>query len=98
MPVTLEQLPAMPQVHDKAQSSLKHTQGRGADIIDQLVLPAGYSICPPQQQPRIDQRERQQQARQTVSMTQAGEFQAKAAAGVFEILKHFLNPEAFLVA
>jgi len=91
MPVKSDQLTAMPQLQDKAQARLQHTQGGSAHVVDPLLLAAGDDIRAPQQQPRVDQRQSQQQAVEALGLAYAGEFQAKAAAGVFEILKHFLN-------
>jgi hypothetical protein len=88
----LPQLPTLPQAQDEAQPGLEQTQGGLAHGIDPCLLAPRNDIGPPQQQPGIDQR--QQQARQAVSMSQVGEFQAEAPAGVFEIFEHFLNPEA----
>src|SRR5262249_13337482 len=89
--VKLPQLPRLPQSQDTAQAGLKHTQSRLAYIIDQLLLARGNDIGSPQQQPRINQRQRQPQAFQTVSMPHPSELQTKASAIVFAIFKHFLN-------
>src|SRR5690348_14932527 len=93
MPVKADQLPTMPQLQDKAQARLQHTQGWPTYIVDELLLATGNDICPPQQQPGVDQGQGQQQAVETLGVAQAGEFQAKPAAVVFEIFKHFLNPK-----
>ena len=92
MPVKLQQLPTLPESQDEAQPGLKQTQGGLAHVVDQLLLARSNDIGPPQQQPGIDQRQGQQQARQAVSMTDAGEFQAKAPASVFEIFRTYAQP------
>src|SRR5436189_4006949 len=98
MPVNLPQLSTLPESQDEAQPGLKQTQGGLAHVVDQLLLARSNDIGPPQQQPGIDQRQGQQQARQAVAMAHASEFQSEAPASVFEIFKHFLNPEALGVA
>src|SRR6266849_9561875 len=98
MPVKAYQLPAMPQLQDKTQARLQQAEGWSADVIDELLLSAGNDIRAPEQQPRVDQRQGQQETGQAVGMAHAGKFQAKAAAVVFEIFKHFLNPEPLGVA
>src|SRR5712691_4636593 len=98
MPVKAYQLPAMPQLQDKTQARLQQAEGWSAHVIDELLLSAGNDIRAPEQQPRVDQRQGQQETGQAVGMAHAGKFQAKAAAVVFEIFKPFLNPEPLGVA
>src|SRR4029450_7190637 len=91
MPVKAYQLPAKPQLPDKAQARLQQTQGRSAHVVNKLLLSTGYDIRAPQQQPRVDQRQGQQQPLQAVRMAHSGQFQAKPAPVVFEIFEHLLN-------
>src|SRR4030095_11407832 len=93
MPVKAYQLPAMPQLQDKAQARLQQTQGRAAHVVDALLLSTGNDIRTPQQQPGVDQRQGQQQAVEALGLAHAGEFKTNPAARVFEILKHLLNAE-----
>src|SRR5262245_3778353 len=98
MPVKAYQLPATPQLQDKAQARLQQTQSRSAHVVNALLLPTGNDICAPQQQPGVDQCQGQQQAVEAVGLAEPGEFQAEPAASVFEILEHLLNPEPAGVA
>src|SRR5688500_17683754 len=71
MPVKLPQLSPLPESQDEAQPGLKQTQGGLAHVVDQLLLARSNDIGPPQQQPGIDQRQGQQQARQAVGIAPA---------------------------
>src|SRR4051794_24506557 len=97
MPIEVHQLSTLPQSYDEAQSGLEQTQSRVAYVIDKLLLARANHVRAPQQQPGVDQRQGEQQPFQAVRVADAGQLQAKAPPVVFEIFKHFFNPESLLV-
>lgn len=67
-------------------------------VINDLAPIRGLGhVYAPQQQPCVDQRQGQQQPLQAVGMAHPGQFQAKPAPIVLEILKHLFDPEPLLV-
>jgi hypothetical protein len=86
MPVELYQLLLMPQPHNEAQARLEQTQGGGAYVIDEFSLTCGNHVSAPQQQPRVDQGQSQQQPLQAIGMADPGQAQ-----GLILIRKSFVS-------
>src|SRR5918996_2463988 len=98
MPLELRQPPPVPQPVNQTESGLEQAQHWSAQIVYQAVLARGDSIGSPQQQPDIDQGQRQQQPSQAFPMLQASQFQPEAPAIIFVVFEHLLDLEALAVA
>src|ERR687891_1220028 len=98
MPLELRQPPPVPQPVNQTESGLEQAQHRPPQVVYQAVLARGDSIGSPQQQPDIDQGQRQQQPSQAFPMLQARQFQPEAPAIIFVVFEHLLDLEALAVA
>src|ERR687891_253147 len=98
MPLELQQSSPVPQPVDQAQPGLEQAQHGSPQVVYQAVLAGGDRVGPPQQQPNVDQRQGQQQPRQTVPVPQARQFQPEAPAVVLVVPEHLLDLEALAVA